>query len=636
MLRGIRKASSNWLGKTIMSVVMGVLILSFAVWGIADIFKGYGQSSLAKIGNTEITTEQFRQLYTDKLQQIGRQFGRPLTSEQARAFGLDRQVLQQVIAEAALDEDARRKGLGVSDAEVMRQIVADPNFKGSTGAFDGARFQQLIRSLGYTEQRYIAEQRKVSLRRQIAGTVTAGAEPPKTLIEALSRFQNEQRTIEYVKLDAAQAGTVEAPSPEALAAYFEERKTQFRAPEYRKIAFVVMTPEEMAKWSVVSDDDARKAFEASKAKMSTPEQRQISQMVFPSLAEAQAARAKLSPTFSFEDLAKERGMTPADLDLGMVAKAGIIDPTVADAAFALAPDAISEPVQGRFGTVLVKVGKIQPGSEPSYDSVAATVKRDLAIERARAAVADLHNKMEDERGGGSSLVEAAKKLGLTAVTVEAVDRSGRTPDGQPVAGLPAGTDLVSQAFASNVGVDNDALQVGGGYVWFDVLGITASRDRSLDEVKDQVLARWRDDQISGRLRSKAAEMVEKLGPSAQFADVAAAASLKLETSAPFKRDATVPGLSGSVVEAAFRSAKDAAGTAQGATSAEWIVYRVTDVTAPALDMASDEAKKLKETLQRGLTDEQVAQYVSKIESEIGTRINQEAFALATGAGTSTN
>src|SRR6188472_4323246 len=117
MLRGIRKASSNWLGKAVMSVVMGVLILSFAVWGIADIFKGFGQSTLAKIGRTEISTEQFRQLYTEKLQQLGRQFGRPLTMDQARAFGLDRQVLQQTIAEAALDENARQLGLGQSDAE---------------------------------------------------------------------------------------------------------------------------------------------------------------------------------------------------------------------------------------------------------------------------------------------------------------------------------------------------------------------------------------------------------------------------------------------------------------------------------------------------------------------------------------
>jgi peptidyl-prolyl cis-trans isomerase D len=79
MLRGIRKASSNWLGKIVMATVMGVLIVSFAVWGIADIFKGFGQSSLAKIGKTEISTEQFRQIYTEKLQQLGRSFGRPLT-----------------------------------------------------------------------------------------------------------------------------------------------------------------------------------------------------------------------------------------------------------------------------------------------------------------------------------------------------------------------------------------------------------------------------------------------------------------------------------------------------------------------------------------------------------------------------
>src|SRR6202795_2949063 len=135
MLRGMRKASSNWLGKIIMATVMGVLIISFGVLGIADIFKGFGQSTLARVGRTEISAEQFRQLYTEKLQQIGRQFGRPLTTDQARAFVLDRQLLQQTIAEAALDEEARRLGLGQSDAEIMRTIFSDPNFKGVPGAF---------------------------------------------------------------------------------------------------------------------------------------------------------------------------------------------------------------------------------------------------------------------------------------------------------------------------------------------------------------------------------------------------------------------------------------------------------------------------------------------------------------------
>src|SRR5258707_5768510 len=198
MLRGMRKASSNWLGKTIMAAVMGVLIISFGVWGIADIFRRFGQSTLAKVGGTEISTDQFRQLYTDRLQQIGRQFGRPLTMDQARAFGLDRQVLQQTIAEAALDEEARRLGLAQSDDETRRTILSDPNFKGTNGAFDPARFQATIRQFGFSEQRYVADQRRGLLRGQIVCLIFPGLVPPQVLLERLSPFQKKQRSLEYI------------------------------------------------------------------------------------------------------------------------------------------------------------------------------------------------------------------------------------------------------------------------------------------------------------------------------------------------------------------------------------------------------------------------------------------------------
>src|SRR5258706_10773069 len=145
---------------------------------------------------------------------------------------------------------------------------------------------------------------------QIAGRTAAGLEPPKVLIEALSRFQNEQRSIEYVKLDAAQAGTIDPPSPETLAGYFDEHKTQFRAPEYRKISFVVITPEEIGKWSEVSDEDAKKLFEQRRDKLGTPEKREVSQIVFPNAEEAATARSRITSGTSFEDLVKERGLNP--------------------------------------------------------------------------------------------------------------------------------------------------------------------------------------------------------------------------------------------------------------------------------------------------------------------------------------
>jgi len=627
----MRKASSNWLGKIIMAVVMGVLIVSFGVWGIADIFKGFGQSTLAKVGGTEISAEQFRQIYTDKLQQLGRQFGRPLTMDQARAFGLDRQVLQQTIAEAALDEEARRMGLGQSEAETMRMIYNDPNFKGLSGTFEPARFQSTIRQFGFTEQRYLAEQRRVGLRRQIAGTITAGLEPPKLLIDALTRFQNEQRSADYVKLDAAQAGTIEAPSPETLAAYFDDHKTQFRAPEYRKLSFVVVSPEEIGKWSEVSDEDAKKIFEQRRDKIGTPEKREVQQMVFPTMEEAFTARGRITSGTSFDDIAKERNLNLSDVDLGMIAKSAIIDPAIADSAFLLPSGEVSQPIQGRFGVALVKIGKIEPGVTPSYESVAALVKKEIATERARSKVAELHNKMEDERGGGASVIEAAQKLGLAAVTIDAVDRSGRTPDGQPVANIPRGLDVVSQAFTSDVGVDNDPIQLNGGYVWYDVLGITPSRERNLDEVRGQVEAKWRDDQISTKLRAKATEMAGKLERGGTLAEEATAIGSKVETASGFRRDTSPPGVPSGLITAAFRTAKDGVGQTPGAGGSEWIVFRVTDVSVPPVDAASDDVKKLKDTLQRGLTDEQVAQYVTKIESEIGTTINQAAFAQVTGA-----
>ena len=613
-----------------MATVMGILIVSFGIWGIADIFRGFGQSSLAKVGHTEISTEQFRRIFTDRLQQIGRQFHRPLSNEQARALGIDRQVLQQTIAETTLDEEAKRLGLGQSNEETLKTIMDDPAFKGSNGAFDPVRFQGLVRQLGYSEQSFLTEQRRISLRRQIAGTVAAGFEPTNTQLEALAHFQNEQRSIEYLKLTAAQAGTIEPPSPEALKAYFDERKTLFRAPEYRKISYVAITPAEIGKWEDVSDADAKKVFEERRESLGTPERREVQQIVFPNKDDATAARNRIASGTSFEDIAKERGLSQSDTDLGLITKSQIGDPAIADAAFSLQSGEVSQPAQGKFGFTLIKVGKIEPGAAPTYEGYASQIKQDIASERARAKIGDLRDKMEDERGGGASVVEAAKKLGLKSVTIDAVDRSGRKPDGK-LADIPHGLDVVAQAFSSDVGVDNDPISYDGGYVWYDVLGITPTRERTLDEVKDQVEARWHADQVSSRLRDKANEMVKKLDQAGKLADEATQLGLKVETAASFKRDASLPGLNAGVVAAAFRTAKDSAGQTPDPSANGWIVFRVTDVTVPPVDLASDPMKKLKENLQRAETDELLAQYVTKLESEIGTSINEAALAQATGA-----
>jgi peptidyl-prolyl cis-trans isomerase D len=631
MLRGIRKASANWLGRAVMGVVMGLLAASFAVWGINDIFRGFGRSTLAKIGGVEIPIEQFRLNYNERLQQLGREVGHPLTPEQANALGLDRQVLGEMVAEAGLDQRAGQMRLGLSDAEIVRRLTNDKTFQGANGQFDRFRFEQLLRSAGYSEQRFISEQRRVMLRRQIMDSLTGDLPVPKAWLDAINQFQNQQRSIEYVTLGPAQAGDIPQPTADELSKYFEARKIVFRAPEYRKIATVQVTPAEIGKWIEISDADIKQYFDDHHGRYVTPERRQVEQIVFPTMQDAEAADARLKDGVSFAALAAERGLKEQDIDLGTVAKSGIIDPAVADAAFSLKEGEVSAPVKGRFGAVIVTVLKIEPEQAKSLAEVSPQIRNDIVAERAKAEVQSLHDKIEDARAGGSSLEEAAQKVKLPVVTYD-LDRSGRDPAGKLVSNLPHSGDVVSAAFASDVGVDNDPIAADGGYIWYDVTAITPAHDRPLDEVKSQVEERWRGDEIASRLKAKAADLLDKLKSGTSLDAIAKADDLGVETADKLKRGQATGAFSTQIIASIFRSAKDAFGSVQGEQPNQWLLFRVTDVITPPLDPNSSDAKHIEELVQRQESNDIFGEYVDRLEADLGTKVNQAALAQALGNG----
>jgi peptidyl-prolyl cis-trans isomerase D len=634
MLRGIHKASGSFLGKAIMAGVMGVLVISFAIWGIGDIFRGFGLNSVAKVGGTEISIEQFRQFYNDRLQQVGRRLGRAVTLDQARALGLDRQLIGQYIAQVALDEKAHSWRLGLSDADIARLIMNDPNFRGANGQFDRERFSALIRNAGFSEPRYVEEQRRVLLRRQIAQTISGSIKVPSTMLAAVNLFQNEKRNIEYMTLTAAQAGDIAQPTPETLAKYFEARKVTFRAPEYRKVTLLPLTPAELAKPDTVTDAEAKAYYEQHKNSYGTPERRALQQMNFPNGEEAAAAREKIAKGESFADLAKERGLKPTDTDLGVVSKAEVIDPVIADAAFKLKSGEVSEPIKGQFGTVLLMVGKIEPGTQKGYDEVAADVKKTIAENNAKNQLGTLRDKIEDERAAGATLAETAKKLALKSITIDAVDRSGRRPDGTFVADLPKQPDVAAAVFASNVGVDNEALTLpDGGWLWYDVTGITPSRERSLDEVKDQVAARWREDEIAKTLMGKAGDMLGKLKAGSTLAQLAGEAGVKVETANGLQRGKPTEAVPAKALQAVFNAAKGSSGAAEGAKADERIVFTVTNITDAPLDPNAPDTQRLEATLQNSYADDMLGEYLTRLENELGVSFNQTALNQVIGAGT---
>ncbi|MBN8958222.1 MAG: SurA N-terminal domain-containing protein, partial [Rhizobiales bacterium] len=550
MLRGLRKASSNWLGKVIMIVVVGFLVVSFAIWGIGDIFRGFGRSTVATVGSTEIGYEQFRQIYTEQLQRIGAQIGRPVTPDQARSAGIDRQILQQLISETALDERARVLGLGVTDETVAQLIHAMPAFQGANGQFNPVIFQQRIRNAGYNEQRFVTEQRRFIIRNQLTDSIGGGVTAPKVMLDAANRFQNEKRTIEFITLGAAQAGDIPAPTPEQISTYYDEHKGQFRAPEYRKIVVLPLSNADVAKWIQISDADAQKYYDTHKSRYITTGERQLQQIIFPSMDEAKAAKARIDAGVPFTTIATERGLSEKEIDTGLVGKSALA-PAVAEAAFALPEGGVSDPVQARAGIALVKVLKIEPDRTRTFDEAKEEVKTELRTERTRTEISDKHDKIEDERAAGSTLAEAAQKIGVVATTIDAVDRNGRDPSGAPVVGLPS-PEILAQAFTTDSGVETDPIRLpDGGYIWFEVAGVTPSHERKLDEVREDATQKWRDAQVAERLKKRADELLAKLKAGTTLADLATAEGVKVETANDLHRRSADTAPSPAVLTAVF-------------------------------------------------------------------------------------
>lgn len=632
MMTGIRKAGQSLFGKLLIFVLFGFLIFSFAIWGIGDIFQGYGRNSVARVGKTEIGIEQLRTAYQNEIQQLTRQQRRPITPDMARLLGLDRQVLSRLVTEAVLDQTAREMRLAVSDETIRNLIFDDPTFKDASGQFSAARFNELLRSNGFTEQSYVREQRNTILRQKIAEMVVGAVTAPVALQQIGHRLRNEKRAITFARVPASAAGEIAAPTEAQLKTYFDERKASFRAAEYRTANLLALSAETLADASKITEEEARARYEQIKVqRFGSPETRTIQQIVFPTVEEAQAARARIEAGETFEAIAASRNVAESDLTLGTFTRPQVFDPAVRDAAFALQAGVVSAPVAGAFGGALLRVTAITPERVRPYEEVAAEVRTELATSRAASQIAELHDKIEDQRASARPLADIAREFNLPLRTVGPIDTALRKPDGATEPALPGGDATAQAIFRSDIGVDNEALRLprDTGYVWYDVTKIDPARERSFDEVKALVEPQWRADEIAARLAARTRELVARLDKGEAFDAVAADAGLTIEKAEELGRQDQRPDLPANVVSLVFGTVVGKAGAAAG-TGSERILFKVDAATVPPYVRTTQEAENFARALGNSVSEDILAQYIAKRQADLGVTINETAFRNATG------
>src|SRR5581483_10908653 len=354
MLDAMRRGALNWVAK----VLLGLLIIAFAIWGVADVFRGYGRGTLARIGNTDITVDEYRQAYQDEMTSISRRLGRRLTAEQAKLLGVEQRTLSRLIGVAAIDMHAHELKLALSDKAVADLIRQDPAFQDVTGKFSNDAFRAILRQNGYTEARYLASRRRDEVREQLTDTLATGVAPPQLLVDLLYRYREETRIIDYFVPDYAKLVKTPEPDEAKLKDYYEQNKRQFVTPELRKVDVLLITRADVKARLPVSEDEVKAAYEQDKEKYDIPEKRRIQQLAFPDKAAAEKAYAELAKAANFAEAAAKLGFKESDYDLGVLTRKDLIDSKVADAAFALKKDELSKPVEGQFSVVLLRVPEI--------------------------------------------------------------------------------------------------------------------------------------------------------------------------------------------------------------------------------------------------------------------------------------
>ncbi len=632
MLEGLRAVQNTWIGKSILAVIMGFIVVSFAIWGIGDIFRGIGSNQVAQVGSVAISTNAYRQAYQTELQNLQQRARRPITNEEARRFGLDSQVLSRMISDAVLDDEAQSLGLAISDAQVAKAIRSDPTFAGPGGSFERGRFDAVLRDNGFNEQSFVREQRHVYLRQELVQAIVGEMVVPSASLEALHRFQAETRSLDYLVLPASAVGPIPVPDETTLQSYFDAHAQSFNAPQYRKLVVLSLSSSALAKPDDVSDADAQKLYDQVKEqRFGAAERRTVQQIVFPTEEEAAAASARIKAGAHFSDLLSERKLESKDVELGTVTKSQLFDRAVADAAFSLPQDGTSGPIKGAFGPVLVHVATIEPASVKPFGEVSAALKKEVATQRASVTLRDLHDKIEDARSSGKTLTEAAKSLGLDTLTIDAVDASGLDKGGKPVEGLADRDALLHAAFASDVGVDNDTVQGrDGSQTWFEVAAVEPAHPRTLAEVKPQVASVWANEETAKRLADKAADLVKALDGGQTLEQTAASlGNLPITHEGSAKR-AGAPGLSNEVVMKVFDVPVGAAGSAAKGDDAR-VLFKVLDSIVPPLDPQAPEAVQMADRYRTSLSEDVLGTYLAKVGSRLGAKVNQEALRNAVGA-----
>ena len=618
MLMKLRKQ----VAKIVITIMFGLLIMSFAFWGMGNPFSGTQVEFVATVGDATIDRRTFRSTLSRQVNRLQTRLNSRLDGQLIRALGIPDQVLRELVTGALLDHQADAMKLAVSRAQIRDRIVADPQFQGA-GGFDRARFVQALRTTNVSEAQYENDMQRDIQRSQIVTAATGAITVSRSFLESFYTYREERRIAETMLVPAGDGSDLPPPGEEALAETHAAFATRFETPEYRSITLIELRAADLVDEIAVDEEEVRIEFDARRDEFSRPETRTLEQVVLDDEPAAQAFREALNDgrdfTAAAQSILGRRSVTLSSVTRNQLA---LQMPDLAEAVFSLDQGSVGGPLESPFGWHVFRLNTVEPAHDPEFAEARDQLVRELTERAAVDSLVSIANQLDDELAGGASLETVGAQLGLATRKLGGIDRGGLNRAGEP-SDLIDSANLLPAVFSTPAGEESLLTETpDGDYYIFRVDGVMSPALKRLAEVREEVTILWRQEEAAARAQTRAEALAERVSPSVSMAEVAAAEGVELVTTGPIDRLGTEPEAARNpdLTARLFELAPGEVTTAQGRDG--WLVARLIEVRPgdPSADPAALDS--LAEGLADSMKNDLFSAFSVELQQTYDVEINQ--------------
>ena len=632
-------AFRRYLGTWVVRGFFLIMVAAFVIWGVGDVVRMVGSSPtwVAKVGDQTVEGQQFQDAYQREMAQVTRSLPSGQEPTQAVRNNTAKQTLQQLVTQAALDVELQRLRVVVPDAAVRQAVFATPAFRGANGQFDRQTFENLLRSNGLSEPRFLDMVRGQLQQQQLLEAVTAGAAASESMLHPLYESQFEKRAADMVEFPLAAAPEPAAPTEADLQRWYDNHPDQYSAPEYRRIKAIVLSPETLAKEIPITDADLHTAYQQHLADYVKPEARsaEVISVSDEAKANALAATWKAGADWAaMQKAAKDAGGSAISLD--DATQSQFPDPDLAKTVFAAARGSVTGPNKGALGWHVVRVSAVSPGSTRGFDEAKDLLRNQILAAKAADLMYERANKLDNVLGTGADLDHMPDDLGLVGVS-GTLDAQGDTQAGTPapVPGPPElKAALIKAAFDTPKGEPLRLVEVqtpstgGSAYYALSVDEIIPPAAKPFDAVKQQVTDDWTREQRRHAEEAAAAKLLSAVKGGQSLADAATVAGVTVRRTPLVTREAKADGMPPQLAQVLFGLKKGEPTMVE--TPDGFVVALPAEIVEadPKADPAGFDA--LRGGVIRSIAGDLAAVFADALRARAQPRINQAAIDSITG------